>query len=78
MCVKVHGSVEEKSKLFHEQLGRHNHTTPTSYLELINLYSGMLAKQTEVCQTKQQRLSGGVKKMGDHQRDGCRDEDQTG
>jgi len=64
MCVKVHGSVEEKSRLFHEQLGRHNHTTPTSYLELINLYSGMLAKQTEVCQTKQQRLSGGVKKMG--------------
>ncbi len=42
MCVEIHTSVSDMSDLFYEELRRHNYTTPTSYLELINLYLSML------------------------------------
>lgn len=42
MCVDIHTSVSEMSEVFYEELRRHNYTTPTSYLELINLYLTML------------------------------------
>lgn len=45
MCVEIHTSVSDMSDLFFNELRRHNYTTPTSYLELINLYLSML--QTE-------------------------------
>jgi len=42
MCVEIHTSVSEMSDVFYEELRRRNYTTPTSYLELINLYISML------------------------------------
>ena len=42
MCVEIHTSVSEMSEVFYEELRRRNYTTPTSYLELINLYISML------------------------------------
>lgn len=43
MCVEIHTSVSKMAKKFYEELRRHYYTTPTSYLELINLYLKMLS-----------------------------------
>ncbi len=40
-----------------------NYTTPTSYLELLNLYSSMLAEQRAVSSRKISHYSGGVNKL---------------
>jgi dynein heavy chain len=38
----MHSSVEKASSRFLNELKRHNYTTPTSYLELLNSYEGIL------------------------------------
>ena len=42
MCVEIHTSVSAMSEVFYAELRRRYYTTPTSYLELINLYLSML------------------------------------
>ena len=42
MCVEIHTSVSDMSDVFYAELRRRFYTTPTSYLELINLYLSML------------------------------------
>ena len=42
MCVVIHTSVSDMSEVFYAELRRRYYTTPTSYLELINLYLSML------------------------------------
>lgn len=42
MCVEIHMSVSAKAKRLLSELRRYYYTTPTSYLELINLYLMML------------------------------------
>ena len=42
MCVEIHMSVTTMSNRFYDELKRRYYTTPTSYLELINLYLSML------------------------------------
>lgn len=42
MCVEIHTSVSGMSDVFYAELRRRFYTTPTSYLELINLYLSML------------------------------------
>jgi dynein heavy chain len=42
MCVKVHLSVSQIAERYYAELRRRYYTTPTSYLELINLYLSML------------------------------------
>ena len=42
MCVEIHMSVSETADKFYNELKRRYYTTPTSYLELINLYLSML------------------------------------
>lgn len=48
-CVQMfkimHQSVEEISKKYLQELRRHNYVTPTSYLELLNLYKRILTEQ---------------------------------
>jgi dynein heavy chain len=55
LCVKIHMSVTEKTVTFYDQLRRHNYVTPTSYLELIKIYTTMLLEQRTVVETKLQR-----------------------
>jgi len=45
MCVEIHTSVSSMAKRFYAELRRYYYTTPTSYLELINLYLKMLAEK---------------------------------
>lgn len=42
MCVETHISVTQTAEKFYNELRRRYYTTPTSYLELINLYLTML------------------------------------
>uniref|UniRef100_A0A3Q3BGU1 Dynein, axonemal, heavy chain 6 n=1 Tax=Haplochromis burtoni TaxID=8153 RepID=A0A3Q3BGU1_HAPBU len=54
MCVEIHVSVTEMAERFYLELRRRYYTTPTSYLELINLYLSMLGNKRQqlvlVCQ----------------------------
>ena len=42
LCVETHTSVSSMAERFYAELRRRYYTTPTSYLELINLYLSML------------------------------------
>lgn len=42
ICVEIHVSVSDMAERFYSELRRRYYTTPTSYLELINLYLSML------------------------------------
>lgn len=45
MCVNVHLSVSDMADRYYTELRRRYYTTPTSYLELINLYLSMLTEK---------------------------------
>jgi len=47
MCVEIHMSVSDMADRFYNELKRKYYTTPTSYLELINLYLSMLTTKTK-------------------------------
>uniref|UniRef100_A0A8C9WNZ6 Dynein axonemal heavy chain 6 n=1 Tax=Scleropages formosus TaxID=113540 RepID=A0A8C9WNZ6_SCLFO len=47
MCVEIHVSVMEMADRFYAELRRRYYTTPTSYLELINLYLAMLGEKRQ-------------------------------
>jgi dynein heavy chain len=44
----MHVSVEKASARFLTELKRHNYTTPTSYLELLNSYDQILKEMDEL------------------------------
>ncbi|KAI8732054.1 dynein heavy chain 6, axonemal isoform X4 [Biomphalaria glabrata] len=56
MCVEIHMSVTEMSERFFTELKRRYYTTPTSYLELINLYITMVQEKTSNIKTAQPEL----------------------
>ena len=45
MCVEIHTSVSNMAERYYAELRRRYYTTPTSYLELINLYLSMLQEK---------------------------------
>lgn len=47
MCVEIHVSVTDMAERFFSELRRRYYTTPTSYLELINLYLSMLEEKRQ-------------------------------
>eukprot|EP00760_Papus_ankaliazontas_P005952 PhM_4_TR1281/c1_g1_i2/m.7199/K10408/DNAH; dynein heavy chain, axonemal len=63
MCVMIHQDVQDASVTFFEELRRHNYTTPTSYLELINCYTRMLEEQGLLLTQNAGRLQGGLDKL---------------
>ena len=65
MFVHMHQTVEVKSKLFLDELRRYNYVTPTSYLELLNVYKSVfVSKQKEITYLKE-RLNKGLKVLAD-------------
>ena len=56
--VSVHLSVRSYSERFLEQLHRHNHVTPKSYLDFIGLYKKLLRSQRQYIGEQSNRLSG--------------------
>jgi len=63
LCNVIHSSVSDISKRFLSELRRNSYTTPTSYLELINLYLSMLSEQRGINSGKIARYRGGVDKL---------------
>eukprot|EP01060_Flectonema_neradi_P004124 TRINITY_DN12705_c0_g1_i2.p1 TRINITY_DN12705_c0_g1~~TRINITY_DN12705_c0_g1_i2.p1 ORF type:complete len:4231 (+),score=761.72 TRINITY_DN12705_c0_g1_i2:111-12803(+) len=65
LCVIVHHSVIEFANRFYEELRRHYYVTPTSYLEFINLYMGLLEDKHKEVDEQLAKLKGGSEKMCD-------------
>ena len=56
----VHLSIGAKNIEFRERMRRYNYTTPTSYLELINFYKGLLDSKRAKVQDQISRLEQGL------------------
>ncbi|KAK2908777.1 hypothetical protein Q8A67_004614 [Cirrhinus molitorella] len=63
MCVEIHVSVTDMAERFYSELRRHYYTTPTSYLELINLYLSMLGEKRQQLQAARDRVKNGLTKL---------------
>ena len=63
ICVEMHYSVGRTADDFFNELRRKVYTTPTSYLELLNLYSSMLGEQRGLVSRKISHYGGGVNKL---------------
>ena len=64
LCVEMfkimHQSVERKSAKFLDELRRRNYVTPTSYLELLNLYKSILVERKKFFGDAKNRLEKGL------------------
>ncbi|XP_029367943.1 dynein heavy chain 6, axonemal [Echeneis naucrates] len=63
MCVAIHVSVTDMAERFYSELRRRYYTTPTSYLELINLYLGMLNEKRQQLVLARDRVKNGLTKL---------------
>ena len=63
MFKTIHKSVEKVSVSFLEELRRHNYVTPTSYLELLNLYRQILGEKRKELKQQIERLRSGLDKL---------------
>ncbi|RKP20476.1 dynein heavy chain 6, axonemal, partial [Rozella allomycis CSF55] len=63
MCVEIHTSVQTIAEQFYQELRRRYYTTPTSYLELINLYTLMLSEKKRELVSNRDRLKNGLNKL---------------
>ncbi|KAK2919405.1 hypothetical protein Q8A73_003776 [Channa argus] len=63
MCVEIHVSATDMADRFYTELRRRYYTTPTSYLELINLYLGMLEEKRQHLVLARDRVKNGLTKL---------------
>ncbi|KAM3865367.1 dynein axonemal heavy chain 6 [Diretmus argenteus] len=63
MCVEIHVSVTDMAERFYSELRRRYYTTPTSYLELINLYLTMLDEKRQQLVAARDRVKNGLTKL---------------
>ncbi|XP_065190205.1 dynein axonemal heavy chain 12-like [Sycon ciliatum] len=63
VCKHFHQSTRILSEKFLEHLGRHNYTTPTSYLELISSFKGLLQKNRNEVLRAKARYEVGLEKL---------------
>ncbi|KAB0403143.1 hypothetical protein E2I00_012479 [Balaenoptera physalus] len=63
MCVNVHLSVSSMAERYYTELRRRYYTTPTSYLELINLYLYMLSEKRKQLVSACERVKNGLTKL---------------
>ncbi|CAD8156782.1 unnamed protein product [Paramecium pentaurelia] len=63
MFKNLHKSVEKLSQKFLAELRRYNYVTPTSYLELLQLYRTILSDKRRDLNQQIQRLKGGLDKL---------------
>ncbi len=47
VCVNVHKDVTQQTVKYYEEMRRHFYITPSSYLDLIQLYSNKLKQQKQ-------------------------------
>jgi dynein heavy chain len=63
MCTKMHLIVKIETERYFHELKRYNYTTPTSYLELIKLYTEILKSQQEKISSNERRYRVGLDKL---------------
>ncbi|XP_077969677.1 dynein axonemal heavy chain 1-like isoform X2 [Styela clava] len=63
MCVEMHQSVADASKRFLAELSRHNYVTPTSYLELLGIFSKLIGFKISELSTNKNRMKTGLDKL---------------
>eukprot|EP00071_Canis_lupus_P026518 XP_022260075.1 dynein heavy chain 6, axonemal [Canis lupus familiaris] len=63
MCVNVHLSVSNMAERYYTELRRRYYTTPTSYLELINLFLTMLSEKKKQLVSARDRVKNGLTKL---------------
>ncbi|XP_053147968.1 dynein axonemal heavy chain 6 isoform X2 [Hemicordylus capensis] len=63
MCVDIHMSVTDMAERYYAELRRRYYTTPTSYLELINLYLSMLSEKRKQLVSARDRVKNGLSKL---------------
>ncbi|KAG9480610.1 hypothetical protein GDO78_012200 [Eleutherodactylus coqui] len=63
MCVEIHVTVTEMADRYYAELRRRYYTTPTSYLELINLYLSMLGEKSKQLVSARDRVKNGLSKL---------------
>lgn len=65
MCQIIHQSVTENSAKFLAEMSRHNYVTPTSYLELLGIFSKLVGMKKMELNTSKNRLKTGLEKVGE-------------
>ncbi|XP_070577565.1 LOW QUALITY PROTEIN: dynein axonemal heavy chain 6-like [Ptychodera flava] len=65
VCVDIHKDVTTMTGKFYDELRRHYYTTPSSYLDLIQLYSNMLRKNRQEFLDNRNRLYVGLSKLSE-------------
>jgi dynein heavy chain len=63
MCKNFHDSTTKQSAKFWSALRRHNYVTPTSYLELIKAFKGLLSIKREEVSKMRYRYVNGLEKL---------------
>jgi len=63
LCVRVHTSINETGEQFYAALRRRTYTTPKSYLDLINMYSGRLNDLQAQVDLKIEQMTTGTLKL---------------
>ncbi|KAG7248608.1 hypothetical protein CRUP_038840 [Coryphaenoides rupestris] len=63
MCVRIHQSVAEKCGQYRAELSRHNYVTPTSYLELLSVFSALIGRKRQELHGARQRMETGLHKV---------------
>ncbi|OAF70538.1 hypothetical protein A3Q56_01708 [Intoshia linei] len=63
ICAEIHLGVGEIAERFYLELKRRYYTTPTSYLELLTMYIGMVSEKKTQLTNSLNRISSGLKKL---------------
>ena len=63
MCVYMHQTIVTGSDEFLGELGRHNYVTPTSYLELLKVFTKLIGIKAGEIKTQKDRMSIGLNKL---------------
>ncbi|ESO83512.1 hypothetical protein LOTGIDRAFT_133247 [Lottia gigantea] len=64
-CVDIHRSISVVSRQYWEEMRRHYYSTPSSYMELIRLYSIMLRDNKQEFVNNRERLQIGLSKLSE-------------
>ncbi len=63
VCVDIHLSVNDISQSFYDEHRRHNYVTPTSFLQLLSLYTAFLSEKRDQLATQIARYRNGITKL---------------
>eukprot|EP00960_Hanusia_phi_P026860 746504-Hanusia_phi.AAC.16 len=69
LCRDIHQGVEHTSIRYALEMRRHNYVTPTSYLELLNIFKHVLSEKRNELSVSKKRLSVGLDKLDSTEKD---------